>query len=156
MTVYGVAIIFFVKTARFWPIFQKPAHFPAHQLFQNPHIARKSQFLIDKSWLSESPHTWVKTRQPARFAGTRTLWQLCWCRIIFSSSCPSLHSRLSQGHSLRECRLGQEEEMMLQQSAPVAARDECSNNNKVPRFAPKRFCNFRSEFSVAINKSTFN
>ena len=36
----NVAIIFFVKTARFWPIFRKLAHFPAHQFVQNPLIQK--------------------------------------------------------------------------------------------------------------------
>ena len=35
---YSVARTFFVKTARFWTIFRKPAHFPAHKFVQNPHI----------------------------------------------------------------------------------------------------------------------
>ena len=36
-------------------------------------FSRKSQFLLNKSWLSENPHTKVKTRQPARqfFSPTR-------------------------------------------------------------------------------------
>ena len=34
----SVARTFFVKTARFWTIFRKPAHFPAHKFVQNPHI----------------------------------------------------------------------------------------------------------------------
>ena len=56
-----VARIFFLKSARFWPIFRKLAHFPAHlnnPKFQNPPIIK---------YISQEFFTRTQRLKPARF-----------------------------------------------------------------------------------------